>query len=788
MSEHVLNLYKIKNAAELSAHYRLVDIDGPFGEDDLAEQNLGVLAKRIAYANAIPVAIVGRGDKTQLAIPADTVLSELEYQLTPDVVTLRPQDETAELAFGELSPLDEFIALSFLGFSLRSPLRNERELWSAGANTYLFRRPANFRRDGRDVDIFEGFSFRLLRMEGRLYVSVSLTVKYIANKWLTEHRTEGEIRAAKRRRFLYHFGNAWYMVQLLGLSGKSISEQRFTIDGSTKPISVYDYTLRECGETPPSWIQQLDPLSPAITYQNPGNEKKRYGAAALCKAVLSMDDPAVRSVHNRSISPPEERFEQTGRIVKRFFGGRAFGAQTIAISAEPFATRGRAFRIPALRFGQGRVIRVGTGENNGDVRIQELGRARMGLLLDVNGGMVSTNVMDAQYAIFPSDFHPYADDYRERQEKTIRQFLHAPYQLTPVVYDNRETRTLKSQVDSIMDALTEARVEGGHGILVLPENAHAQLHNYIKRRLRDRLSVQCVSARAIRAFYELRRRQGAVRPVVPAHVEGKFASYLRYAGLGLLLVNRQTPFCLESPRPVDLSIGLDVYRGTAAFVFVHRQGERYFVRLEKSQQKEKLLRQQVRDITYRELQDQLQLLQYKPRSVLMRRDGKSFYEEWLGFRDAIQQLIRDGLLPPDVRFGIVEVHKTFVLGLRLVERVKDERLRNAGIGSWHPISGNEAILCNTGFPFKLCGTVKPLLLRVIRGDIGLQEAAQDTFMLSLLSWPVPDRCIRLPIDLKLCDDQLRAVCGEADDDEATYGEEYEEAGELEQGKVPAMYQ
>ncbi len=45
--------------------------------------------------------------------------------------------------------------------------------------------------------------------------------------------------------------------------------------------------------------------------------------------------------------------------------------------------------------------------------------------------------------------------------------------------------------------------------------------------------------------------------------------------------------------------------------------------------------------------------------------------------------------------------------------------------------------------------------------------------MSQLCWPVPDRCIRLSIDLKLCDDYLRSVAGAADDDESLFGKDDE---------------
>ena len=73
--------------------------------------------------------------------------------------------------------------------------------------------------------------------------------------------------------------------------------------------------------------------------------------------------------------------------------------------------------------------------------------------------------------------------------------------------------------------------------------------------------------------------------------------------------------------------------------------------------------------------------------------------------------------------------------------------------------------------------MKPLYIRVVRGELDLADVLEDTFAMSQLCWPVPNRCMRLPIDLKLCDDLLRATASDADEDEALYGEEETDYGD-----------
>jgi hypothetical protein len=258
MSLHVLNLYAIKNANDLRTRYRLVDIIGSYGEDDLAEQNLNLLAKRVAFEKKRPAALVRVNGKPILAVPAELQFTNTEYQLTPNVVELRPRNEEHEVSLGNLTPETEHLGLSFLSFHLRNPLFHNPDLWSSGAWTYFEKTPANYQENRREVDIYDGFSFRVVHFNGKLYLSISLTNKYSDSRWLLDRYPETELPRLKMRHMLYHTGHRWFPVQFLSLTGASIAEQRFVLEDKTT-WTVYDYSVRVVGEQPPQWIQSLLP-------------------------------------------------------------------------------------------------------------------------------------------------------------------------------------------------------------------------------------------------------------------------------------------------------------------------------------------------------------------------------------------------------------------------------------------------------------------------------------------------------------------------------------------------
>ena len=323
MGYHVFNLFEITNLQDLRTRYRLVEIDGTYGSDDLADQNLSLIAKRVAYTEKAPVSLIHRDGKPFLAVPAELKFGKDEYQLTPDVVELRPLDEEYDLSLADLTEETERIGMSFLSFHLKSPLWAKHGLWSSNSSTYFSKKPANFRDDRREVDVYEGFGFRLVRYGGKLYLSLSLTSKYSDTRWLLERYQESDLHRLKMRHMLYQTGHRWFTLQLLGLTGKSIGEQRFVMEDKTVR-SVFDHTVLMAGSSPPQWIQTLLPDSPAISFQYPGNEKKQYAAATLCKLLLLTDDQTTRKLHRLSIKSPAVRMQQTIQVLKDNFLGTSF--------------------------------------------------------------------------------------------------------------------------------------------------------------------------------------------------------------------------------------------------------------------------------------------------------------------------------------------------------------------------------------------------------------------------------------------------------------------------------
>jgi hypothetical protein len=339
-----------------------------------------------------------------------------------------------------------------------------------------------------------------------------------------------------------------------------------------------------------------------------------------------------------------------------------------------------------------------------------------------------------------------------------------------VRYQDEHQHTLRAQVEAIVGALNENEVVGARGILVLPPRAQPDLHNYIKKKLRDRVQFQCMAAEKIAKFYGT--DGNSHHQLVQPEPSNRFQSYLLNAIMGLLIVNRQWPWVLHEPTHYDVYIALDVLDHTAALTFFYNGGRLCAMRDQESSDKEKLSKRVVAKLVYDGLKQDLQDLDEPPHSIVLRRDGRVYESEWLGFQDTISSLKGEGVLPSDIQIGAVEIPKHYACGVRLVE-CSATGLRNPTIGCWEKLSDNEGLVCTTGWPFNIPGTVEPLVARIVRGNLDIVSVLEDTFGMSQLCWPVPTGCMRLSIDLKLCDEHLRAFAAQADEDSALFGESEE---------------
>ena len=465
------------------------------------------------------------------------------------------------------------------------------------------------------------------------------------------------------------------------------------------------------------------------------------------------------------------------KIVRQHFANAELNGKPIRLKADPFETEQRFFPVPEQLFGNNSILHVKRDAADKGVKLMELGQVRMRYLLDPKIGPLTISPFDAQYIVIPLSLpRPIADDFRERFKQTMLQFYpHHPYQPRLVLYDDRGCQTLQSQVKAIQSALHDAGATRGYAFLVLPSNANKDLHNYIKRALWPDLQFQCAIASKIMSFYRQRQLGEQFTYETRDDLEGKLRAYIKYAAFGLLQVNHKWLWGLQNTLHYETYIGIDVLKGTAGFTFIYENGRRCFFHDFPSRQKERLPANQIREALYTRLKDDLFRLFHPPlicpRSIIFHRDGRIYESELKGIRDTTQRLKNEKVLSPDTEVGVVAIPKQSAYPVRIGVGDSLATLVNPNIGSWFPIDAKQGIVCTTGQPFIHQGTARPLHAIIVEGGLNIEYVLEDIFALSQLIWSAPDSCGRLPLTIRLAHEFLEPVAGEANIEEALYGEE-----------------
>jgi hypothetical protein len=768
-----VNLFEITNQAELTMAYRLLEVRGlPPGEN--YDKNLNRLVKAVCYEIRQPVALVRRGDTHCLAIPADAALPALEQPLMPHVALLIPSDRTFPLEFTCLNREAAPIVIAFLQTAFRTPLWQRRSLWGSG-RAYYSKRALNADAPDTSVDMYPGFAWSVVAgSDGRLFLAVDTVVRYVDRLWLLERLNGDNPHRYFHRHCLYYFGHQWYVIQLWGVTGLSVSDQRFLPEGASQPADVLTHTQERWRESPPAWVRGLDPASPAIIYRYPGNEKERYGALALCKLTLSSSDAKAAGLHRPPTWESARRFQYINRVVEHYFQQAQLGGQPICVATTPLEIERRVFVVPPQRFGRGRTLAVDQGalaEASDVVPLEQHSRRRLQLVLDPQAGPLDTGPFDAQYLMLPHSLpRPINEDFEQRFVQAMREVCgQQNYTVQRLLYDDRGARSLYRQVRAIQRAVTHNGIRRGYALLVLPERATRDLHNYIKRALWPDLQFQCAMASKILGYYERKAASGVFRPA-PDRM-GKLFSYVRNCAFGMMVVNRKWSWALAERLHYDVYIGIDILNRMAGLTFLYNHGQQIFFRDYPCKQKERLTAPQLREILIEHLRQDLRALGMCPRSVLIHRDGRTFTSELNGLHAAVQALTGEGVLPPDVVVGVVDIRKTTADHLRLIEGEDLSSVQNPTVGSRHLIGPHEGIVCTTGRPFRFPGTAKPLAAVKVEGVLDIDWVLEDIFALSQLVFTAPDKCMRLPLTIKLAHDFLEPIAGDANDEAALYEHE-----------------
>ncbi|MCW5318868.1 hypothetical protein GTQ43_36040 [Nostoc sp. KVJ3] len=777
MNNHIFNLFAIENLSELSCSYQLLEITNLPDTHKNYLENINRLAGMVASSVQKPVCVLWQEKKAYLATTAPVDKIKTEWRLVPHIAKLVPESKVHHLDYSNIAPDQVKLAIRLLNYDIRTVLMKVPEIWNDSFGSFYFRDAINSE-DNSQVDALPGFVYRLhYLLDKKIYISLDSTIRYIDRLSLLQYLSNGsKINDYKFQHFLYKFGSQWYRIQLMGSTGNSLIEQLFFSEKDNKMCNVYDYTLSNCGLPLPDLIAQLDQDSTAINYQYPYKAIERYGAGALCFKTYKTNDFKNSNIHKYSILKASQRLHKSEEIIGRYFQNIFFGNSTkIVVTIQPLKKTIEKFDIPDLLFGNEQVLHVKRDSEDTGVDVLNYGKARMNLLLDEKAGLLVKERLEIQYIFIPKSLNrSVAKNFQNNFEYQMKKFLSHPYELKKIIYNDEKAKNLRQQVEAIKNGIEENEIDRGRVLLILPEKAHPDLHNFIKRELFEILQFQCINAVKLKDFFKPNNNE---YDLIEKR-KGKYYGYIKYAALGMLLVNRQWPFALKEPLYYDVYIGIDVLNNIAGFTYIYNAGENCYFRYHKSPQGEKLTERQISSILKKDLREDISSLKLQPSSIVIHRDGRSFTEEHKGFVKSINSLQKEGFLSENINIGVIEIHKTSSARLRLYYE-QDEVIENPSIGDYFLIDNREGIICTTGFPFEFSGTANPLHIKIAYGDLDMRNVLSDIFALAQLgSWAAPDKAARYPATIKIGDTFLEPIASDSDDEAALYSEDEPDEEEI----------
>lgn len=771
------NIYPILNLEELSAQYRLYRVRGLQSDREEYYQNRQLLTKRLSYALKSPVLTTTRGDDTYLIVRDGTGPLPEKYPLIRTQVRFEPASEVLNLDFTKRERENDLICIRFLQFALQESLYRHDGLWQPSSGRPFFEyRPQRI--DG-NVCHYRGFSVRVSpTASGGIGIVLDVAATSVSNKPLPAKMTREVFRAWQSKNVIYHYGRQWYEIQLSSLEDLPCGEYEIQDEGEW--INLKEYLIRKCRKPVPSELINIAPDDSVVLYSNNQNQK-RAAIARLCYPVIGTDgSDSAASLHRDSILSPDMRRNAIQQFAQTYLPLLRFGQTPLSIVSNPEQAEVRMFNVPDQKFGQGKIISTVGTANATQVSLDHLGQTRKALLRDSNAGFFTRTLLDRQYIVLPDSVHrTYGSSFLKDLVREVDQLYPqgGKYKPAVITYDDSGKHTFASQGAAILKAIDAANVEPGYALImvhhVIDRSTRQEdpLAGMLTQKLRERFdwTAAVIHTKVSKSGYLERQLPNGNRHYeIDQKKRGKIVGYLRNVALSkVLLTSQKWPFVLDTKLYADITIGIDIKQNTAGFVVVSAGGQNISTLVRTSRQKERLMRDQMRDYLIEVLTKEASLQADLIQTIVIHRDGRSFESELAGAEAALEILKTQGIVHAQATLTILEIPKTAPIRLRLFDVVRDDtrdRVENPQVGCYYIIDEGNAYLCTTGRAFPHEGTARPLAVRRVSGDLGIVECLSDLYALTTLAWTKPDDCSRYPITLKLCDRYLAEDATDYDED------------------------
>ncbi len=769
------NVFPILNLADLSSAYRLYRIRGLTKGHRQYYQNQQIITRKLSYTLRSPATIIERDNLPHLVLRDDAPEPESPFQLVRSIVYFDPVPGIRPLDFTLRDPENDAICLRFLQFMLQAPLSANPKLWQPGAGQPFFEKSPAQQLD--KLNRYAGFSVRVVTTpDCGLGICVDVSNKVVSATSLPAYLNLSDFRKLRGRHCIYHYGHRWYEIQLRELSDLTATE--LLIPRGDQQLPLLEYIAAESQKPIPSELATLPHDASVVMYLT--NREDLYAApSGLSYLVYGPDDQQARLFHGRTLLTPSERRATIGRYVLEYLSSIRFGGAALRLCPNPVHAAQKMFVLPDYEYGRSHILSVRGTQGAQQVSLDHIGRTRAALLRDKQAGFYITDRLERQYLVLPQTVadsfgHQFAQDLRRTVDEL---YPTGGYDPMLVTYNDRGPRTFVEQGKAILKAAQQSCTKSGYALVMVHHTSdrlireHDQLAAMIVRELRKIDVCAAVNHSALgQECYELvQQRDGNPIYRVRECKRGRFVGYLRGVALNkVLLTNERWPFVLATPLHSDMTIGIDVKEHTAGFTVVSRDGGSIRTICQDSSQQEQLLPEQIKKCLVEIVRKEFADAGEQVRSLVIHRDGRLWDAERPGVRQAMTTLRDDGICSEDAQLAVLEIPKKSQARVRLFDVIEESERKcwvdNPQVGSYWVVNQNDAYLCATGRAFPRKGTVQPLHVRYIEGELAFEDCLEDLYYLTALTWTRPEDCTRYPITIKLTDRRLGEDASEYDAD------------------------
>ncbi|MBN1618756.1 hypothetical protein JW887_05460 [Candidatus Dojkabacteria bacterium] len=778
------NIFPINNLESLTSHYKLYSIIGLNKEQEDYYKNCQLIINRISRKLRTPALVIERQNAPFLVLKDDSGEPPTPYPLVRTIVNFEYQGKM-KLDYTSVSPENIQICLRFLQFLIQAPLFRDKRLWQPNAGGPYFEKHPILSQD--NVSVYRGFRVRsAITPNGKPGLCIDVSSKYLSNKPLPPNVNRNTFERYKGKHCVYHFGHQWYDVKLAYIADQNVSQ--YLIPDGNRAVRLNDYIIEKSEKPIPPELAELEHDSPVVIYKNTTGTDCA-APATLCYPVIDTYSLSLKQGTFKSVIDPAEREKCIYHYMKKYLDKISFGDNTLNVSAKSEKVKQNIFQIPDCEFGNSKVISIKNSPASINVKYDDIGKERLNAMTDKSIGFYTKEPLPTHYFFMPQTvYESYGKQFNLDLSRAVNRMYPQSHDFEAKIipYDDKKPKTYAEQGKAILNALDRSGISGAYCLVMIHHLDDRSLRQEdplaamisIEFRNRD-MNASIIHSKTSRESYELKRDGDGTPSYQPRNSKrGRLNGYLRNIALNkILLANHRWPYVLAESLNADVTIGIDVKQNTVGITLVDKNGANINWIHKTSRQKEKLHKKQIEAYIYEILKEHINVQNETIEKIVIHRDGRVWDSEIDGFHLAIKKLQEKQILQENVSLTILEISKTSLAPVRLFESEKIGQsfvIRNPQIGSYYIQDSNEAFICTTGRPFERPGTVDPLHVKLVTGDMDIVECLRDVFFLSSLAWTKPDDCSRYPITIRLADRFLTEVAGDYDIDLLNYFEETKE--------------